>query len=350
MIDIKSMLPQELGAWLKELGQPSFRAKQIFQWLHRGVTSFDEMTNLPKTLRETLKEQSYITVPQVERKQQSALDGTIKYLWRLRDGNCVETVLMRYQHGNTVCVSCQVGCNMGCKFCASTLGGKVRDLQPSEILDQVIFTQLDSGAEISNIVMMGIGEPLDNFENVTQFLQLVNHPDGVNIGMRHISLSTCGLVKKIDKLAQLGLQLTLSVSLHAPDDETRSKLMPVNRAVGVDLLMATCRRYFEQTGRRISYEYAMIDGVNDSGAQADLLVKLLHGQPGHVNLIPLNHVEESPLKPSRRVRQFQQRLESQGVTATVRRKLGSDIDASCGQLRRKQMKQEQLQSGKDEVL
>lgn len=350
MIDIKSMLPQELGVWLKELGQPSFRAKQIFQWLHRGVTSFDEMTNLPKTLRETLKEQSYITVPLVERKQQSALDGTIKYLWRLRDGNCVETVLMRYQHGNTVCVSCQVGCNMGCKFCASTLGGKVRDLQPSEILDQIIFTQLDSGVEISNIVMMGIGEPLDNFDNVTQFLQLVNHPDGVNIGMRHISLSTCGLVKKIDKLAQLGLQLTLSVSLHAPDDETRSKLMPVNRAVGVDLLMDTCRRYFETTGRRISYEYAMIDGVNDSDAQADLLVKLLRGQPGHVNLIPLNHVEESPLKPSRRVRQFQQRLESQGVTATVRRKLGSDIDASCGQLRRKQMKQEQLQSGKDEVL
>ncbi len=349
MIDIKSMLPPELGAWLKELGQPGFRAKQIFQWLHRGVTSFDEMTNLPKTLRETLKEQSYITAPTVVRKQQSTLDGTIKYLWRLRDGNCVETVLMRYQHGNTVCVSCQVGCNMGCVFCASTLGGKVRDLQPSEILDQVIFTQLDSGAEISNIVMMGIGEPLDNFDNVTQFLQLVNHPDGVNIGMRHISLSTCGLVKKIDKLAQLGLQLTLSVSLHAPDDETRSRLMPVNRAVGVDLLMDTCRRYFAQTGRRISYEYAMIDGVNDSDEQADLLVRLLHGQPGHVNLIPLNHVEESPLKPSRRVRQFQNRLESQGVTATVRRKLGGDIDASCGQLRRKQMKQDQLQPGKDEA-
>ncbi|OUN25215.1 23S rRNA (adenine(2503)-C(2))-methyltransferase RlmN [Pseudoflavonifractor sp. An85] len=350
MIDIKSMLPEELGSWLKELGQPSFRAKQIFQWLHRGVTSFDEMTNLPKSLRETLQAQSYITVPMVERKQQSALDGTIKYLWRLRDGNCVETVLMRYQHGNTVCVSCQVGCNMGCKFCASTLGGKVRDLQPSEILDQIIFTQLDSGTEISNIVMMGIGEPLDNFDNVTQFLQLVNHPDGVNIGMRHISLSTCGLVKKIDKLAQLELQLTLSVSLHAPDDETRSRLMPVNRAVGVDLLMETCRRYFEKTGRRISYEYAMIDGVNDSDAQADLLVHLLKGQPGHVNLIPLNHVEESPLKPSRRVRQFQKRLEAQGVTATVRRKLGGDIDASCGQLRRKQMIQDQLHPGKDEAI
>lgn len=350
MIDIKSMLPEELGAWLKELGQPSFRAKQVFQWLHRGVTSFDEMTNLPKSLREVLAQQSYITVPTVERKQQSALDGTIKYLWKLRDGNCVETVLMRYQHGNTVCVSCQVGCNMGCKFCASTLGGKVRDLQPSEILDQVIFTQLDSGVKISNIVIMGIGEPLDNFDHVLRFLHLVNQPDGVNIGMRHISLSTCGLVKQIDKLAQFGLQLTLSVSLHAPDDETRSRLMPVNRAVGVDRLMDTCRRYFEQTGRRISYEYAMIDGVNDSDAQADLLVKRLKGQPGHVNLIPLNHVEESPLKPSRRVREFQKRLEAQGVTATVRRKLGSDIDASCGQLRRKQMKENQLHSGKDETL
>ena len=349
MVDIKAMLPHQLEEWLKEMGQPSFRARQIFQWLHRGVTRFDEMTNLPKALRETLNQQCYITVPTVERKQQSALDGTIKYLWRLRDGNCVETVLMRYQHGNTVCVSCQVGCNMGCKFCASTLGGKERDLQPSEILDQIIFTQKDSGVEISNIVMMGIGEPLDNFQQVIQFLQLVNHPDGINIGMRHISLSTCGLVKQIDKLAQLGLQLTLSVSLHAPDDETRSKLMPVNRGVGVDALMDTCRRYFHQTGRRISYEYAMIDGVNDSDEQADMLVKLLRGQPGHVNLIPLNHVEESPLKPSRRVRQFQQRLESQGVTATVRRKLGSDIDASCGQLRRKQMKQDQLRSGKDEA-
>ena len=350
MTDIKSMTLEELTAWLKEQGEPGFRAKQIFTWLHRGATSFEEMTNLSKPLRERLSAQCVITHPQVERKQVSAQDGTIKYLWRLRDGNCVETVLMRYQHGNTVCVSCQVGCNMGCKFCASTLGGKVRDLQPSEILDQIIFTQLDSGAEISNIVMMGIGEPLDNFDNVIQFLHLVNHPQGVNIGMRHISLSTCGLVKKIDKLAQLGLQLTLSVSLHAPDDETRSKLMPVNRAVGVDLLMDTCRRYFQQTGRRISYEYAMIDGVNDGDQQADLLVKLLRGQPGHVNLIPLNHVEESPLKPSRRVRQFQKRLESQGVTATVRRKLGGDIDASCGQLRRKHMQQDQLQPGKDEAL
>ena len=346
MRDIKSMTPEELGVYMKELGQPAFRAKQIFQWLQRGVTSFDEMSNLAKPLRAKLAEACYITAPVAERKQVSKLDGTIKYLWRLRDGNCIETVLMRYMHGNTVCVSCQVGCNMGCIFCASTLGGKVRDLTASEILDQVIFTQLDSGEDISNIVMMGIGEPLDNFDNVLRFLTLVNHPDGLNIGMRHISVSTCGLVKKIDKLAQLGLQLTLSVSLHAPDDETRARLMPVNRAVGVETLMDSCRRYFETTGRRISFEYAMIDGVNDGDAQADRLVELLRGMPGHVNLIPLNDVAESPLKPSRRVRQFQQRLESQGVTATVRRKLGGDIDASCGQLRRKHM-QESSQSRKD---
>ena len=350
MRDIRSMTPEELRDYLKELGQPAFRAKQIFRWLHKPVTSFDEMTNLSKALRAQLEQECFLTVPQVERKQVSALDGTIKYLWRLGDGNCIETVLMRYRHGNTVCVSCQVGCNMGCVFCASTRGGKIRDLTASEILDQVLFTQLDSGEEISNIVMMGIGEPLDNYDQVLRFLTLVNHPDGVNIGMRHISLSTCGLTDKIDKLAGLGLQLTLSVSLPAPDDETRSRLMPVNRAVGVERLMETCRRYFETTGRRISYEYAMIDGVNDSDHQADLLADLLKGQPGHVNLIPLNHVAESPLKPSRRVRRFQQRLESHGVTATVRRKLGGDIDASCGQLRRKHLQErENTQSGKDTI-
>jgi len=338
LIDLKSMTMEEMGTYFKSLNQPSFRAKQVFQWLHRGVTSFDGMSNLPKALRQSLEEQCRITVPIVERKQVSQIDGTIKYLWRLGDGNCIETVLMRYKHGNTVCVSCQVGCNMGCVFCASTLGGKIRNLEPSEILDQIIFTQIDSGENISNIVMMGIGEPLDNFDNVLRFLELVNHPDGLNIGMRHISVSTCGLTKKIDKLAQLGLQLTLSVSLHAPDNETRSRLMPVNRGIGVEQLMDTCRSYFETTGRRISYEYAMIDGVNDSDEQADMLADLLKGQPGHVNLIPLNNIEESPLKPSRRVRQFQLRLESRGVTATVRRKLGSDIDASCGQLRKKQLR------------
>ncbi|MEG0441432.1 MAG: 23S rRNA (adenine(2503)-C(2))-methyltransferase RlmN [Oscillospiraceae bacterium] len=337
MTDIKSMLPEELAAFLKELGQPAFRAKQIFSWLHGGVTSYDEMTNLSKDLRQKLAEVCPLTPPLVERKQESKQDGTIKYLWRLQDGNCIETVFMRYHYGNTVCISTQVGCRMGCAFCASTLGGKVRDLTAGEMLDQVLFTQKDAGAEISNIVLMGIGEPLDNFEAVMRFLTLVNHPDGLNIGMRHISLSTCGLTEKIDKLAEYRLQLTLSVSLHAPDDETRSEIMPVNKTVGVEKLITSCRRYFEVTGRRISFEYAMIDGVNDTKEKADALAKLLRGTGGHVNLIPLNNVEESPLKPSRHVAEFQKRLEDQGVTVTVRRRLGSDIDASCGQLRRKTM-------------
>ncbi len=338
MTDIKSMTLEELTDWFGERGQPAFRARQVFRWLYRGVSSFKEMSDLPKGLRQELEESCFITRPVVARKQCSSLDGTIKYLWQLGDGNCIETVLMHYKHGNTVCISSQVGCRMGCAFCASTIAGKVRDLTPAEMVDQVLFTQLDSGEPVSNIVLMGIGEPLDNFETVLQFLRLVNHPQGLNIGMRHISLSTCGLVEKIDKLAQCGLQLTLSVSLHAPDDETRSKIMPVNRSVGVEKLMEACRRYFQLTGRRISYEYAMIDGVNDADWQADLLADLLKGTPGHVNLIPLNQVEESPLKPSRRVAAFQKRLEGHGVTVTVRRKLGGDIDASCGQLRRKAMK------------
>ncbi len=336
-LDIKSMNLAEMETYFIGLGQPKFRAKQVFGWLHKGVRSFSEMSNLSKALREQLEEQCYITVPQVERKQVSRLDGTIKYLWKLRDGNCIETVLMRYKHGNTVCISSEVGCAMSCAFCASTLGGLVRRLTPAEMLDQVLFTQMDSGCPISNIVLMGIGEPLDNFDTVLRFLELVNSPEGMNIGMRHISLSTCGLVKMIDRLAEEDLQLTLSVSLHAPDDETRSKIMPVNRSVGVDNLMASCRRYFEKTGRRISYEYAMIDGVNDSDWQADLLAAHLRGMPSHVNLIPLNEVRESPLKPSKRVRQFQKRLEDHGITVTVRRKLGGDIDASCGQLRRKML-------------
>ena len=337
MTDIRSMTLAELTAFFKEMGEPAFRAGQVFRWLHRGVRSFAEMTDLPKPLREKLAAACLLCPPQVERKQVSARDGTMKYLWRLGDGNCVETVLMRYRHGNTVCISSQVGCRMGCAFCASTLGGKVRDLTPAEMLDQVLFTQLDSGLPVSNIVLMGIGEPLDNFDGVLRFLELVNCPEGLNIGMRHISLSTCGLIEKIDKLAEHQLQLTLSVSLHAPDDGTRSQIMPVNRSVGVEALFACCRRYFERTGRRISYEYAMIDGVNDADWQADLLARRLKGTPGHVNLIPLNDVAESPLRPSRRTAAFQKRLESHGVAVTVRRRLGGDIDASCGQLRRRQI-------------
>ena len=341
MTDIKSMTQQELSQFLKELGEPAFRAKQVFTWLHRGAASFDEMTNLSKSLREKLKGRCFITVPVVARKQESRLDGTIKYLWELSDGNCIETVLMQYHHGNTVCISSQVGCRMGCAFCASTIAGKVRDLRPSEMLDQVMFTQLDSGRTVSNIVLMGIGEPLDNMANVLRFLELVNHPDGMNIGMRHISLSTCGVVPGIDALAEQQLQLTLSVSLHAPDSETRSRIMPVNRAYDVELLFDACHRYFEKTGRRISFEYAMIDGVNDNDWQADLIAKKLRGMPGPVNLIPLNDVVESPYKPSRRVAAFQKRLESHGITATVRRSLGGDIDASCGQLRRKAMEEKE---------
>ena len=339
MIDLKSMTLQEITDLLREMGEPAFRGKQVFTWLHKGVCSFDEMSNLSKGLREKLKERCILAPPQVAMKQVSKLDGTIKYLWELADGNCIESVLMQYHHGNTICISSQVGCRMGCAFCASTIAGKVRDLTPAEMLDQVLFTQIDSGLEISNIVLMGIGEPMDNLDNVLRFLELVNHPDGMHIGMRHISLSTCGIVPGIDRLADLGLQLTLSVSLHAPDNETRAKVMPVNRAYDVEKLFAACHRYFKKTGRRISFEYAMIDGVNDNDWQADLIAKKLKGMPGHVNMIPLNDVVESPYKPSKRVAAFQRRLESHGVTATVRRSLGGDIDASCGQLRRKAMEE-----------
>ena len=341
MNHIKSMTLPEMGEVLKVWGQPAFRAKQVFTWLHKGVGSYQEMTNLPQSLRQQLEENYPLYRPQVVRKQQSQKDGTIKYLWRLSDGNCVETVLMRYHYGNTVCISTEVGCAMGCVFCASTLGGLVRRLEPHEMLDQVLFTQIDSGLPVSHIVLMGIGEPLDNFDNVLRFLELVNSPDGMNISMRHISLSTCGLVPKIDKLAEHKLQLTLSVSLHAPTNEIRNTIMPVNKAYPVEALLAACRRYYEATGRRISFEYAMIHGVNDTEAAAKQLLLDLKGLPAHVNLIPLNHVEESPLKPSTRqaVQRFQKILEDGGVPATVRRTLGGDIDASCGQLRRKYTKQ-----------
>ena len=340
-MNLKSMTQQEIGAVLKEMGQPAFRAKQVYSWLHKGVRSYEEMSNLPKALRDALAQQYPICAPEVVRKQESQKDGTIKYLWRLSDGNCVETVLMRYHYGNTVCISTEVGCKMGCAFCASTLGGLVRKLEPFEMLDQVLFTQVDSGQPISHIVLMGIGEPLDNFDNVMRFLELVNSADGMNISMRHISLSTCGLVPKIDELAKRKLQLTLSVSLHAPNDAIRNTIMPVNKAYPVEQLLDACRRYYDATSRRISFEYAMIHGVNDSEEDAKELIRRLKGLPAHFNLIPLNHVEESPLKPSTRnaVAKFQKTLENSGIPATVRRTLGGDIDASCGQLRRKHMKQ-----------
>ena len=336
-MNLKSMTLPELSALLKEMGQPAFRAKQLYGWLHRGVRSYEEMTNLPGALRAELAEKYPIHAPTVLRRQESQKDGTIKYLWQLSDGNCVETVLMRYHYGNTVCISTEVGCRMGCAFCASTIGGLVRKLEPFEMLDEVLFTQVDSGQPISHIVLMGIGEPLDNFDNVMRFLELVNSPEGMNISMRHISLSTCGLVPMIDELAKLKLQLTLSVSLHAPNDRVRNTIMPVNKAYPTQELLDVCRRYYAETSRRISFEYAMIDGVNDSVEDARELISRLRGLPAHFNLIPLNHVEESPLKPSSKaaVALFQKTLEDAGIPATVRRTLGGDIDASCGQLRRK---------------
>ena len=336
-MNIKAMTLPEVTVALKEMGEPAFRAKQVYTWLHKGVRSYGEMTNISKALREKLAQSYPFTTPQVVRRQESKQDGTIKYLWQLSDGNCVETVLMRYHYGNTVCISTEVGCRMGCAFCASTLGGLVRRLEPQEMLDQVLFTQVDSGLPVSHIVLMGIGEPLDNFDNVMRFLELVNSENGMNISMRHISLSTCGLVPKIDELAKRKLQLTLSVSLHAPSDEIRNNIMPVNKAYPSEELLQACRRYYAATNRRISFEYAMIDGVNDRPEDAKLLLKRLKGLPAHMNLIPLNHVEESPLKPSTKaaVARFQKILEDGGVPATVRRTLGGDIDASCGQLRRK---------------
>lgn len=333
---IKSLTPEELEALMASMNQPKYRAKQIFRWLHLGVTDFSQMSDLSKALREELQKTWVITQPQILRKQVSAKDGTIKYLFGLQDGNSIESVLMKYEHGYSICISTQAGCKMGCVFCASFDPARSRNLSPAEILDEVIFAQKDSGVRISNIVLMGTGEPLDNYDHVRKFLDLVTHPDGLNIGMRHISLSTCGLVPKIDKLAQDRLQLTLSISLHAPNSELRSRLMPVNKTYDLTELMAACRRYFDATGRRISFEYAMIGGVNDSPACARQLVKLVKGFPCHVNLIPLNHVEGSALTPSSKeaLRDFQNILLKSGVNVTVRRTLGSDISASCGQLRR----------------
>lgn len=337
MTDLKSMLPNELEAYLEALGEPKFRAKQVFAWLSRGVESYDGMTNLPKSLREKLAADAYISTLKMLRKQVSARDGTMKFLWELPDGNAVETVVMRYEHGSTVCISSQVGCRQGCAFCASTIGGLVRNLNASEMLDQVLCSEKESGSKLSNIVIMGIGEPLDNYDNVIRFLRLVNHPDGMNIGMRHISLSTCGLTEKLPALAEENLQITLAVSLHAPDDETRSKLVPANRGRGVESLAAACEDYFKRTGRRITFEYAMIDGVNDSLRQAEKLAAIAKRVGAHLNLIPLNHVEERQFAPSKpeQMKAFCRVLDEKGANYTIRRRLGSDVDASCGQLRRR---------------
>ena len=340
-ICLKSMPLDKLESYLASIGQPKYRASQIFKWLSRGVLSFDEMTDISKGLRDRLERETFINRVEIVSKQVSAVDGTIKYLFKLSDGNCIETVLMQYEHGTSACLSTQAGCKMGCAFCASFDKGKTRNLTPAEILDQVLFSAKDSGKKISNIVLMGTGEPLDNYDNVIDFLRIVSSDKGINIGMRHISLSTCGIIPRIKELAQLKLQLTLSVSLHCPIDEIRSEIMPINRRYHVDDLIKTCKEYFAVTGRRISFEYAMIDGKTDTKQCADALIKYLSGFPSHVNLIPLNHVEGSPLipTPKKRVREFQEYLIKHRINATGRRSLGDDISASCGQLRKKHMEE-----------
>ena len=344
------MLPQELEQYFVSIGEAKFRAKQVFTRLHRGER-IAEITNLSKTLRQRLSEETLDTLPEVEERLVSKIDGTVKYLFRLYDGACIESVFMKYKHGNTLCISSQVGCRMGCKFCASTIGGKVRDLLPSELLGQIIAAEKDSGERISNIVMMGIGEPLDNYDNVIRFLMLVNHPDGLNIGYRHISLSTCGVVSGIEKLAKENLPITLSISLHAANDERRSEIMPINNKWKVADLLSACVSYYKTTGRRISFEYTLISGKNDSEADALELAQLLNsyfrpiGAPIHVNLIRVNEVKETGFKKgsAESVNAFAATLEKRGITATVRRKLGSDVNAACGQLRRSNLsKKEEL--------
>lgn len=343
-IDIKSMTEEEIKEYIKTIGQPSFRAEQIFKWLHLGISSFDEMTNISKELRTHLDKNFYIANVKIVRRLESAIDGTVKYLYELFDGETIESVLMKYNHGYTVCISTQVGCRMGCKFCASGIGGLKRHLTASEMLSQLTMAQIDNNIRVSNVVMMGMGEPLDNFDNSVRFLKLVSHPNGMNIGLRHISLSTSGVVDGIYKLANENLPITLSISLHAPSDEIRSKTMPINNKWNIDALLNACKDYQKVTTRRISFEYAMIKDVNDTKEHAKLLAKRLKGIMCHVNLIPANPVVETDFTKSDNVRieNFKNTLESLGVTATVRRTLGADINASCGQLRRAEQRKEDV--------
>ncbi len=333
--NIKDFTLEELQQCFVEMGEKKFRALQCYQWLQQGVVSFQEMTNLSKELRQRLEETFFISVPKIRKKQVSA-DGTVKYLFENHDGTLIETVIMEYKHGISACISTQVGCNMGCRFCASTIGGKERDLTAGEILDQLIFASKDMGKRISNVVLMGIGEPLDNYDNVIRFLKNVNQEHGLNIGYRHISLSTCGLADQIRRLAEEQMPITLSISLHSTNNKDRDQIMPVNRKYPIEVLLQTCREYIKKTKRRISFEYTLIQGVNDDKPHALALAGLLKGMLCHVNLIPVNAVRETGLKrPSREaVAAFQQELIKNGINATVRRELGTDIDAACGQLRK----------------
>jgi 23S rRNA (adenine2503-C2)-methyltransferase len=335
-IDILSLTFEELTAEIALMGEKNFRAKQIYEWLHvKNVDKFADMTNISAQLRAALEEKFCLKSLFICKRLESSTDNTVKYLYRLSDGNHIESVLMEYSYGNTICVSTQVGCKMGCRFCASTIAGYKRNLLPSEILSQIYTAQRDSGRKISGVVLMGIGEPLDNYDNVVQFLRLLSDPKGFGMSLRHVSVSTCGLVPRIYELAELGLGITLSVSLHAPDDESRSAIMPVNDRYHVAELMEACHYYFNKTGRRISFEYALINGHNDSREDARRLAELLGDFVCHVNIIPVNKIKERGYVSDRKsAHRFQRYLEELHINATVRRTLGADIDAACGQLRR----------------
>lgn len=336
-ITLLDMNMSELTEYTVSIGQPAYRAEQIMNWMMRGA-EISEMTNLPRTLREELENRAQVGIPKIARKLVSEIDGTVKYLFELDDGQCVESVVMKYEHGRSICISTQVGCRMGCRFCASTIGGRVRNLRPYEMLGQVIAAGRDIGKRIDGIVLMGIGEPLDNYDNVIKFLRLVGSPDGLNIGYRHISLSTCGYAERLPQLATEGLPITLSVSLHAVCDEERDLIMPINKRFSIDTLMRACVDYFKSTGRRISFEFTLIAGQNDDDGHARRLASLLRKYfgktPCHVNLIPVNEVAGKSYRRSPRASQFRDELIKLGINATVRRRLGSDINASCGQLRR----------------
>ena len=336
MTDIKSMNLSELTAYLTDSGFEKFRARQLMDWLKNGASSFDEMTNLPKKLIAFLKDDAYIASAFVERKQVSGIDGTVKYLFRLFDGEYIESVLMNYHHGYSICISTQVGCKMGCTFCATGKSGFSRSLTASEMIAQIESAQKDNNIRISNVVLMGMGEPFDNYDNVIRFLRLVSSEDSLNIGMRHITISTCGIVPRIYEFADLELQCGLSISLHSPYDEKRSETMPINRRYPIADLIKACRYYLDKTNRRISFEYALIAGVNDSDKDAEALAFLLKGMLCHINLIPVNSVTGAGYTKStfKRQQSFMNILSSRGLNATVRRTLGADIDASCGQLKR----------------
>ncbi len=337
--NLRNFTESELALIINELGEASFRAKQIFKWLHKGAEDFSEMTDISKALKEKLSSLYRIDNLKIEKKLVSSIDGTIKYLFRLYDGSFIESVVMKYKHGNTICVSSQVGCNMGCRFCASAIGGKLRNLETGEITDQILKAEKDSGLKISNVVMMGIGEPLDNFKNVSSFLKNANSENGLFISARHITVSTCGIADKIPALADLGLPVTLSVSLHCPENEKRSEIMPVNKKWPIEVLISAAKDYIKKTGRRVSIEYALINGETDDLIFAKKLVSLLSGDLFHVNLIPVNKVSERNYEKSsqKQIKLFMDYLNNNGLTATLRREMGSDINAACGQLRKQTM-------------